>query len=79
MVSDAQLCIIGTANMDHRSFELNFEVNSMIYDAETASELRDIFYSDIKDAKKINPETWRKRSFYKQLPEKVVRLFSPLF
>ncbi|HWD89601.1 MAG TPA: cardiolipin synthase [Mucilaginibacter sp.] len=79
MVSDAQLCIIGTANMDHRSFELNFEVNSMIYDAETASELRDVFYRDIKDAKKINPETWRKRSFYKQLPEKVVRLFSPLF
>jgi cardiolipin synthase len=79
MVSDGQLCIIGTANMDHRSFELNFEVNSMIYDVETAKELREVFYRDIKDAKKINPKTWRKRSFYRQLPERVVRLLSPLF
>lgn len=79
VVSDGQLCIIGTANMDHRSFELNFEVNSMIYDIATAEELRDVFYQDIKDAKKINPNTWKRRPFYKQLPERVVRLLSPLF
>ena len=79
LVSDAQLCIIGTANMDHRSFELNFEVNSMIYDTATAKELRDVFYNDLKDAKKINPNTWKKRPFRKQLPEKVVRLLSSLF
>jgi len=79
MVSDGQLCIIGTANMDHRSFELNFEVNSMIYDTTTAEELRDVFYRDIRDAKKINPATWKKRSLYRQLPEKAARLFSSLF
>ncbi len=78
MVSDGQLCIIGTANMDHRSYELNFEVNSMIYDTSTAEQLRDVFYEDIKDAKKINANTWKKRPFYKQLPEKVARLLSPL-
>jgi cardiolipin synthase len=78
MVSDGQLAIIGTANMDHRSFELNFEVNSMIYDTATAEQLRGIFYDDIKDAKKINPNTWKRRPVYKQLPEKLVRLLSPL-
>jgi cardiolipin synthase len=78
LVSDGQLAIIGTANMDHRSFELNFEVNSMIYDTAFAKQLRDVFYEDIKDAKKINPNTWKKRPFFKQLPEKVVRLMSPL-
>ncbi|MGZ3751556.1 MAG: cardiolipin synthase [Mucilaginibacter sp.] len=78
MVSDGQLAIIGTANMDHRSFELNFEVNSMIYDTTTAEQLRDVFYDDIKQAKKINPATWKRRPFYKQLPEKLVRLLSPL-
>ena len=36
MVADGQLAIVGTANMDHRSFELNFEVNAMIYDNEIA-------------------------------------------
>jgi cardiolipin synthase len=78
LVSDGQLAIVGTANMDHRSFELNFEVNSMIYDIPVAEQLRDAFYNDIKDAKKINPNTWKKRPFYKQLPEKVARLLSPL-
>ncbi|HTI57523.1 cardiolipin synthase [Mucilaginibacter sp.] len=79
MVSDGQLCIVGTANMDHRSFELNFEVNSMIYDTATAEELRNVFYDDIKDAKKINPATWKRRPFMRQFPEKVARLLSPLF
>jgi cardiolipin synthase len=78
LVSDGQLSIIGTANMDHRSFELNFEVNSMIYDTTTAEQLRDVFYDDLKDSTKINPNTWKRRPFYKQLPEKVARLLSPL-
>jgi cardiolipin synthase len=79
LVSDGQLCIVGTANMDHRSFELNFEVNSMIYDIATAEELRDVFYKDIKDAKKISLTTWKRRPFMRQFPEKVARLLSALF
>lgn len=78
LVSDGQLVVIGTANMDHRSYELNFEVNSMIYDTAIAEQLREVFYNDIKDAKKISPATWKRRPFYKQMPEKVVRLISPL-
>ncbi|GAA3971054.1 cardiolipin synthase [Mucilaginibacter dorajii] len=78
MVADGKLAIIGSANMDHRSFELNFEVNAMVYDTEIATQLRDAFYNDIKDAKKINPKTWKKRPLFKQLPEKFARLFSPL-
>jgi cardiolipin synthase len=78
IVSDGQLAIIGTANMDHRSFELNFEVNSMIYDTHTAKQLRDAFYNDLKDSVKINPKQWDKRPAYKQLPERVARLMSPL-
>jgi cardiolipin synthase len=78
MVADGQLAIIGTANMDHRSFELNFEVNSMIYDKKIASQLKHAFLNDLKDAVMINPKTWQKRTLFKQLPEKLCRLFSPL-
>ena len=78
MVCDGQLAVIGTANMDHRSFELNFEVNSMIYDHKIAKQLQDAFYNDMKDAVKINPKTWAKRTLFKQLPEKLCRLLSPL-
>jgi cardiolipin synthase len=78
LVADGQLAIIGTANMDHRSFELNFEVNAMVYEPELAGQLRDAFYDDIKNAKKINANTWKKRTLFRQLPERVARLFSPL-
>lgn len=78
MVADGKLAIIGSANMDHRSFELNFEVNAMVYDTEIATQLKDAFYNDLKGAKKINPQTWKRRPLFKQLPEKFARLFSPL-
>lgn len=78
IVSDGQLSIIGTANMDHRSFELNFEVNSMIYDSTVAEQLRAAFYDDLKHAVKINHKRWENRPAYKQLPEKMARLMSPL-
>lgn len=78
MVSDGLLSVIGTANMDHRSFELNFEVNSIIYDQEIGRQLTRIFYADLKFAEKIDPEAWQKRSFLKELPERLARLMSPL-
>jgi cardiolipin synthase len=78
MVADGQLAVIGTANMDHRSFELNFEVNCLVYDKAVASRLKDVFINDLKSAKRIDPAKWRKRTLFKQLPERVFRLFSPL-
>ncbi len=78
LVADATLSVIGTANMDHRSFDLNFEVNSIIYDAAFGKQLTKVFYEDLLDAERINLEEWQKRSFLRQFPEKVARLFSPL-
>lgn len=78
MVADGNLSIVGTANMDIRSFELNFEVNVILYDQAISKKLRSIFFDDIKDAKQINEKQWNKRSMIRQLPEKLARLFSPV-
>lgn len=78
LVIDQQLSMIGTANMDNRSFELNFEVNTVIYHQETAEKMTAVFYEDIRDSTRLNAADWSKRPFFKQLPEKVCRLFSPL-
>lgn len=78
VVCDGQLSIIGTANMDHRSFELNFEVNSIIYDAHFSEQLRTVFYQDLEDAVLIDPAEWYERPIYKQFIEKLARLMSPL-
>ena len=78
LVTDGKLSIVGTANMDHRSFELNFEVNAIIYDQPFAEQMRKVFFDDLKNTQKIDPERWYKRPAYEQFPEKIARLFSPI-
>jgi cardiolipin synthase len=78
IVADSNLTIIGTANMDIRSFELNFEVNVILYDEEMSKRQRSVFFEDLKNAKQIDAKQWNKRSAFKQLPEKLARLFSPV-
>jgi cardiolipin synthase len=78
LVTDRKLSIVGTANMDHRSFELNFEVNVIIYDDQFSKELANVFFDDLKHAEKLDPEGWYKRPAYQQFPEKIARLFSPI-
>ena len=70
--------MIGTANMDFRSFDLNFEVNAIVYDQEIANQLSGIFYEDIKYAEKLDAVAWNNRPRLKRLFEKTARLVSPL-
>lgn len=78
MVCDKKISIIGTANLDNRSFDLNFEINAVVYDENIAKELTGIFEDDLKYSKQINLEDWVRRPFYKKLLEKVFKLFSSL-
>lgn len=77
-VADKKIGIVGTANIDYRSFDLNFEVNAIVYDKEFSNELADDFYNDLKDATKIDRATWDKRPAINQFLEKTARLVSPL-
>jgi cardiolipin synthase len=76
LVTDGSLSIVGTANMDYRSFELNFEVNVIVYDKSVSEKLRTMFFKDLEDAEKIDKDEWCKRPAYQQLPERIARLFS---
>jgi cardiolipin synthase len=78
LVADGMLAVVGTANMDFRSFELNFEVNALIYDAPTAERMRQLFFEDLKNADRIDPERWARRRFFRVVMEKLARLASPL-
>ena len=78
MVIDDEICIIGTANMDFRSFEQNFEVNAFIYNQDTAKEVREYFMEDLMESHKVILEQWRKRPLWAKTKESFARLFSPL-
>lgn len=77
IVTDGKLSMVGTANMDYRSFDLNFEVNAIVYDIPFSQQLRQVFFEDIKHAKKIDEASWNGRAFYYKLADRLARLFSP--
>ena len=76
-VVDGTLASVGTANLDLRSFDLNFEVAALIYDAKIAEELKAAFYKDLKNAKQLFYTRWVKRSVWIKALERVLRLVSP--
>lgn len=78
MVIDDEISIVGTANMDVRSFDLNFEVSAIIYDEETTNKLRSTFYKDIEDTAQIDLDDWINRSIFYRFLDKLARLFSPI-
>ncbi|MDA3867790.1 MAG: cardiolipin synthase [Salinivirgaceae bacterium] len=78
MVVDGLLSSVGTANLDYRSFSLNFEVNALIYDKNTAADITKIFNYDLTDSSLISASEWAKRKWHKKLRSSIARLFSPL-
>ncbi len=79
MVSvDGKMCTIGTANMDIRSFNLNFEVNAIIYGIKTTSVVDKAFEADILQSTLLTPEHYSNRSLIIKFKEAISRLLSPI-
>ncbi len=78
LVCDGELSLVGTANLDHRSFDLNFEVNAIAYDVGLASKLQAVFLEDLKDAEEITYVQWKNRPFGARFLGKFIRLAAPL-
>ena len=76
VVVDGKFSVVGSSNMDVRSKELNMENVLGILDTGFARQLEATFFNDLKSAKEINLEEWRKRGMIKKLTEKVCALFA---
>ncbi len=77
IVDDKVFCY-GTANMDIRSFSLNFEVNAVVYSEKKATEMREIFEKDLEHCSLITKDIYASRSLIIRIKEQVSRLLSPL-
>ena len=75
---DGRVSSYGTANMDIRSFELNFEVNATIYDETITQQLEQEFMNDLKHCREITKEVYESRSLLIRIKEQGSRLLSPL-
>ncbi|MBW7650599.1 cardiolipin synthase [Anoxybacillus sp. ST4] len=78
IVVDGELASIGTANMDMRSFHLNFEVNAFLYQTPSVQTLVDDFLNDFRDSTQIDKKQFQHRPLWMRLAESTARLLSPL-
>ena len=76
IVIDDEICSIGTANMDTRSFELNFEVNAFIYSETISKQQKGEFKKDIFKCEELTLEKYKNRSRGVKIKESLSRLFS---
>ena len=77
-ISDDHVASIGTANVDERSFESNFEVNALLYDQAICQELKGYFFEDLSHSEELIYPQFKQRSRKERLKESAARLLSPL-
>ena len=78
LIIDDKIASIGTANLDFRSFHLNFEVTTLLFLDKSIKHLVKDFEDDLKESDIITLEVWQNRSYYKRWFEAYAKLFSPM-
>jgi cardiolipin synthase len=79
MMVDGVLSIVGSANFDNRSLELNDELNAVVFDRSVAARLRSDFEQDVTRSKRLNLEEWRSRPPHIRAREKMWSFFGEVF
>lgn len=78
LLVDGTVASIGTANMDIRSFQFNFEVNALVYDEVVYRRLEKDFFDDLECSDEVILEEFTNRPFPDKVKESASRLLSPL-
>jgi len=78
IVIDDFISIVGSCNLDERSFGQNFEASAFIYDPETAQKLKELYLKDMDNCMELTLDAWTNRKRRQKLKESFARLFSPL-
>ncbi|MFD1179533.1 cardiolipin synthase [Paenibacillus puldeungensis] len=78
LIVDGEVATVGTANMDMRSFHLNFEVNALLVHSDSISKIVNNFERDLLSAKRIDREVFMKKKMTVRFMESAARLLSPL-
>lgn len=78
LIIDGIVSSIGSANMDQRSFSLNFEVNALIYNQSTTQRLKEDFIDDLTHSQQLDLKTFTTRPLPQRVLESSARLLSPL-
>jgi cardiolipin synthase len=69
MVIDSMWATVGSTNLDRRSFELNEELNVVVYNADIARRLERVFVQDLAESRPVTYEAWRRRGLVARMLE----------
>jgi cardiolipin synthase len=69
MVIDSIWATVGSTNLDRRSFELNEELNQVVYNADVARRLERVFVDDLERSRQVTYEQWKRRGIVSRLLE----------
>ncbi|TCN27770.1 cardiolipin synthase [Mesobacillus foraminis] len=78
IVVDERITTVGTANIDIRSLNLNFEINAFIYDTKIAKALITAFERDMEHSRLLTWDSYQQRSKWIRFKESISRLLSPI-
>lgn len=78
VVADRHVSVIGSSNLDFRSFRFNAECNAVIFDDGIGGQLADAFERDMADSREIEREAWRRRGTLDRLTDRLAGILTPL-
>ena len=78
MIIDSSVAITGTANLDTRSLELNYETTVLFEDESAVNRLKRLVYEDIEKSTELDLNKWINRSSFQKLAENLCSLMTPV-
>lgn len=78
VTADDEVALLGSVNMDLRSFSINFEISMFVYDQSAVQELKQLQRSYLDDSVRIELHDWQRRPVHSRLIENAVQLLSPI-
>ena len=70
--------VVGTANLDNRSFRLNFEIGVLVADAQFAADLAGMLARDFENSREIDAAALARMSLLTRVASRAARLFAPV-
>ena len=78
LVADGLVSMVGSTNLDFRSFLFNAECDLLMLDASTAAVMEKAFLTDLENAVEIDRDAWRRRPWIEKIGDRMARWLSPL-
>lgn len=78
MIVDDMVGVVGSANMDLRSYFSNFEINAHLYDPQTIKRLEQDYLEDLEGSEELDLKTFMQRPRSQKTKEALARILSPL-